>query len=99
MTREEVIRLAREATFTDLQYKAMFREVGPYDITEPTIELERFAALIEAEVLERAAKVCEELGVLEAIEGEDANASHVRVAEKAMDLCAAAIGQLGKEQK
>lgn len=41
---------------------------------------------------ERCAKLCEEMGALEALEGEDeGSAALVRVADRMADLCAAAI--------
>lgn len=57
--RDEVLALAREAGFTEKQMKAMFCDIGPYDITEPRFELELFAALIAAAQKERDAQICD----------------------------------------
>jgi hypothetical protein len=49
---ELLVRTARNAGFTDAQWRAMFFETGPYDITVPTVALSRFAELL----LERCAR-------------------------------------------
>ena len=52
----------------------------------------KLAEDVEAAERERCAKVCEEMGALEALEGEDeGSAAMVRVADRMADLCAAAI--------
>lgn len=41
-----LIELAREAGFSDAQWKAMFFDKGPYDITYPSFPMKRFAQLL-----------------------------------------------------
>jgi hypothetical protein len=73
MTQDEIIRMAREAGDWNGQ-TAEFNEVG----------LEHFAALVRAEALEEAAKVCEE-GINNA---EDWDSSYW---DQCCENCAAAI--------
>lgn len=40
--KDKIIVAARDAGFSDKQWSAMTYESGPYDITTPTITLERF---------------------------------------------------------
>lgn len=48
LSREDVVRLAREAGFSDKQMAAMFYDSGPYEITTPTHSLQRFASLVRS---------------------------------------------------
>jgi hypothetical protein len=68
------------------------------DITMLRAELARLRAAIEQAKAERdaaiehAAKLCESMGALDALDGEDkTDASHVRVADRQAQLCAKAI--------
>jgi hypothetical protein len=55
-------------------------------------ELEQFAELVRQDEREACAKLCEEMGAMEALDGEtETSAVMVRVADKQSRLCAAAI--------
>lgn len=58
MTKNEIIRMAREA-FSDKEFNAVTVESGPYSITKATTGLERFAAMVTEAEREVCAKVCE----------------------------------------
>jgi hypothetical protein len=53
MTQDEIIEMAREAGFTELEFYG--NKIG----TNPTECLERFAALVRADEREACAKVCD----------------------------------------
>lgn len=44
--RGDIVRMAAAAGFTKDQWRAMFYETGPYDITEPTVEMQNLVRLI-----------------------------------------------------
>ena len=62
----DVIRLAREAGFRSGNIQLSVGDpipfISPISATNCLVELERFAALVAAEVMEEDAKVCEKVG-------------------------------------
>ena len=48
------VEAARDAGFSEAQWKAMFYESGPYDITVPTLALYDFVRIVNERVADRA---------------------------------------------
>lgn len=46
LKRDELIKMCREAGFSDEQWKAMTYETGKYDITVPTVALQNLAKIL-----------------------------------------------------
>ncbi len=45
-TERDYVEAARDIGFTEAQWKAMFYDSGPYDVTTPTFQLMRFVSLM-----------------------------------------------------
>jgi hypothetical protein len=73
MTRDDIIRMAREANFAEGLSDNLTREVLVWDAE--TKHLERFAALVAAAEREACAKVCEDYGPARVLSGEDCAAA------------------------
>lgn len=62
----------------------------------PTFTWRQLQAAVLAE-REACAKLCDEMGAIEALDGEEGSAAMVRVADKQAALCAAAIRARGEK--
>lgn len=94
MNREEIIRMAREAgiNFDPAREGDDGIDCWYGDQYLPCGALKKFADLVEAAEREACAQVCESMGAMEALEGEEeGSAAMVRVADRQSELCAAAI--------
>jgi hypothetical protein len=50
---DEIIKLCRDAGFTEKQWKAMTFDRQPYDVTIPTVELTEFVRLLKLKFIEK----------------------------------------------